>query len=101
MLSSLWITIATMIDFAGSLIIAAYVLYATAIALRTRAVERARLALATGVIFALDVKLGATLLKTLILVSWEQIGMFATIFAIRFLLKRTFSTERKKLSTSH
>jgi uncharacterized membrane protein YfhO len=55
--------------------------------LRLRSIDRARLRIAEGVIAGLSFKLAATLLKTIVLQSWEQILMFAAIIVIRMLLK--------------
>lgn len=57
----------------------------------------ARLLIAEGVLTALNFKVAATLLKTLELHTWPQIGMFAAIFALRTLLKRFFIWERDRL----
>jgi uncharacterized membrane protein YjfL (UPF0719 family) len=43
-----------------------------------------------GAIIGLDVKLAATLLKTMTLLDWHQIGMCAAISAIRFMITQAF-----------
>lgn len=61
----------------------------------------ARLLIADGVLAALNFKVAATLLKTLELQTWPQIGMFAAIFAFRTVLKRFFSWERRRLEDTY
>lgn len=90
------------IEFAGALVIAAYVIRAlVALVLPcARSVEvriaSARLLIADGVILGLSLKLAGTLLKTLALHSWERIAAFATILALRTILKRLFAHERTR-----
>ena len=55
------------------------------------AVERARHLLAGGVVGALGMMTAATLLYTRTLQSWQAIGMFAAILALRTLVKRSLS----------
>ena len=43
-----------------------------------------------GAITGLDFKLAATFLKTMTLLDWHQIGMFAALYAIRFMIKQAF-----------
>ncbi|GLV59915.1 hypothetical protein KDH_67390 [Dictyobacter sp. S3.2.2.5] len=90
-------TWATLIEFAGALLIIAYILASLFVLLRTRDITRARLVVADGVITGLSFKLAGTLLKTIDLRSWQQILMFAVIFALRTLLKRFFTWERARL----
>ncbi|HEX8994668.1 MAG TPA: DUF1622 domain-containing protein [Ktedonobacterales bacterium] len=49
--------------------------------------------IATGAIAGLNLKVAATLLKTLGLHTWSQLGVFAVIFALRILLKQVFAAE--------
>jgi uncharacterized membrane protein len=83
---------AGLIEMGGSLIIAAYALAALLTLLRTRTtgIARARLLIAQGVLTGLSFKLAGTLLKTILLVTWHQILVFATIFVLRTVLKRLF-----------
>ena len=41
-------------------------------------------------------KLAATLLKVMTLLDWHQIGMFAAIYAIRFMIKQNFRREQQE-----
>jgi len=43
-----------------------------------------------GAIAGLDFKLAATLFKMMTRLDWHQIGMFAAIYAIRFMIKQAF-----------
>jgi len=49
---------------------------------------RARAIAAEGIVFTLDFKLAATLLKSLLLAEWRQIGSFAAILVLRMIIKR-------------
>lgn len=89
---------ARLIEVAGSLVIAWYVLQACRAALRPRGDIAARLLVADGVLAALGFMLAATLLKTLALRSWHQIGMFTFVLVFRTLLKHVFVSERRQLT---
>lgn len=90
---------AGIIELGGSLIIVAYVLAAllTLLRARTAGIVHARLLVAQGVLTGLSFKVAGTLLKTLLLVTWHQILVFAAIFALRTLLKRLFVWEQTHL----
>ena len=92
-------SIAALIEFAGSLLIIGYILAAIFVLIRTRDLVRARLLVADGVITALSFKVAATLLKTIELHTWQQILIFAAIFALRTMLKRLFVWEKKQLQS--
>jgi uncharacterized membrane protein len=81
---------AAAIELVGGLIIIGYVVAALWVVARRRAPVRARLLVAEGVITGLSFKLAGTLLKTILIQSWEQLAIFAAIFALRFVLKRVF-----------
>ena len=66
---------------------------------RERDPEAARLLVAEGAILALSFKIGATLLKTLDLQSWDRIAAFAAVLALRMVLKQAFfSAKRTRLA---
>ncbi len=92
----LWIAA---IEAVGALIIAAYCGAAIVTRARGRGVMAARLLIGQGALTGLGYKLAATLLKTILLLSWQQIAMFAAIFALRTLLKRLFVWEQGRLGT--
>lgn len=91
---TLW---ASAIELIGALLIVGYILAALLMLVRTKSVTRARFLVADGVITGLSFKLAGTLLKTISLQSWQQIGLFAAIFVLRTLLKRFFTWERTRL----
>lgn len=90
----LWVA---MIEMVGALIIAGYCLAALVALARGRGPAAARLLIGQGALTGLGYTLAATLLKTLVLLSWQQIAMFAAIFALRTLLKRLFVWEQGRL----
>ena len=86
-----WLLIAATIEFLGALLIVVYAVRAVGIVLRERqAIDRAKWMVTQGAITGLDFKLAATLLKTMTLLDWHQIGMFAAMYAIRFMIKQAF-----------
>jgi len=91
---SLWIVV---IEFIGALLIVGYVLAALISLLRGRSIAEARLLVADGAIMGLSFKLAGTLLKTIVLHTWQQILLFLAIFALRTVLKRIFTWERGRL----
>jgi uncharacterized membrane protein len=93
--------IAALIELAGALIIAAYAVRAGYSLLRGASIEYARLVVANGALAGLNFKVAATLLKTLDLQSWQQISMFAAIFALRFILKRAFQADKRMQAAGH
>jgi uncharacterized membrane protein len=91
------LTLAQIIELLGGLLIAVYVTGALGMLVWYRAtgIERARQLIATGAIAALDFKVAATLLKTIELHTWSQVGIFVVILALRVLLKQVFMAERR------
>ena len=85
------------IEAAGSLLLLSYVMLALTALFRRHGLERSRLLLADGAILALGFKTGASLLKTLELGTWRQIGAFAAILALRTILKRAFAADKAAL----
>ena len=86
--------LAALIEFGGALVIAAHVARAAWSMLARRSPDQARALASRGLAAGLDFKLAATLLKTLNLVGWNQIGMFVAVFALRLLVKRTLLSNR-------
>ena len=86
-----------LIDLVAAGVIAGYVAAAMVKLLRGGGVDEARLLVAEGAVLGLSFKVAATLLKTLELHSWNQILMFATIFAMRTILKQLFLWERQQV----
>ena len=81
----------------GGLIIVYYAVFALIRLIRTHNIEEARLTVAEGALMGLSFKLAASLLKTLVLLSWDQILIFAAIFAIRTVLKMVFTWEQRRI----
>ncbi|MCP2013467.1 putative membrane protein [Deinococcus sp. HSC-46F16] len=57
----------------------------------------ARLLVVDGMLLALNLKVVATLLRTLEVQTWPQIGLFAALFLLRTGLKRVAAWERAEL----
>src|SRR5437868_5480868 len=79
------------IEMGGSLIVVFGCSRALVALLRSRGatavIRHARLIVADAVLWGLSFKVAATLLKTTELRSWEQIGAFAAVLALRTVLK--------------
>jgi uncharacterized membrane protein len=86
-----------LIEFVGALLIVSYALAATVAVLRFEGIDRARFLVADGVLAGLNFKLAATVLKIVLLRSWEQILLFVVIIFLRTLLKQLFRWERGRL----
>jgi hypothetical protein len=85
------------IELVGSVLLAGYAVAALACLGRGRGVRAARLLVAEGAVLALSFKVAGALLKTVELHSWQQIGMFSAVLALRVLLKRLFAWEGQRL----
>jgi uncharacterized membrane protein len=92
---ALWIGL---IEFAGALVILGYVVAAIIALLRRRGIEHARLLISDGILWGLSLKVAASLLKTIGLHTWQQIGMFVAVFVVRTVVKRAFTWERANLA---
>ncbi|QLE46856.1 DUF1622 domain-containing protein [Nostoc sp. C057] len=93
---SVW---AVIIQFLGSLAIAAYV-FAAILSLIFRCnVYQARIIVAEGVVTSLNFMVAATLLKTINLRTWRQIIVFSLILLIRIFLKKLFVWEKMQILT--
>jgi uncharacterized membrane protein len=88
---------ATIIEFLGALLIVFYLLRAIGALLFQRDVKLARFLVADGAIAGLSFKLAGALLRTIGLHTWQQILMFAVIFALRTALKQVFTWERTRV----
>lgn len=85
------------IDFAGAVIVMVYCVVAIGVVLRERDPAKARHLVAMGAISGLTFKLAATLLHTLVVTSWSQVGMLAFVVGLKTVLKWTFARERGRL----
>lgn len=90
---------ARLIEIIGGFVIVGAMIQAFWAGLRERltdsAIGRMRVIMAQGVVSALGLMTAATLLKTMTLRSWNAIGIFAAILALRTLVKRTLAAETK------
>ncbi|QHG14686.1 DUF1622 domain-containing protein [Nostoc sp. ATCC 53789] len=93
---SVW---AVIIQFLGSLAIAAYVFAAILSLVFRFNVYQARLIVAEGVVTSLNFMVAATLLKTINLRTWRQILVFSLILSIRIFLKKLFVWEKMQILT--
>ena len=86
-----------LIDLVGGLLVGGYAVAAVVTLLRMGAVAHARLLVAEGAVLGLSFKTAGTLLKTLELHTWEQIGMFGAVLALRVVLKQLFVWEKGRV----
>lgn len=84
-------TAIVLIELLGSVVIVAFCVRGLALVVLERRPYQVHHALSQGVLWGLDFKLAATLLKTLELTSWHQIAMFGLVLALRTLLKRSLT----------
>lgn len=87
------------VELLTNLVLAGYIVSALLSLWRGADLHRARLQVADGVLLALNLKVVATLLRTLELTTWNQIGLFAAVFVLRTGLKRAVVWERRELLT--
>src|SRR3989304_3533112 len=85
-----------LIDLVAAAVVAGYVAAAMFKLARGGGVDEAQLLVAEGAVLGLSFKVAATLLKTLELHTWNQILMFAAIFAMRTVLKQLFLWEKQQ-----
>lgn len=88
---------ALVIEAAGSALLLGYVLAALLALVRQHGLEHCRLLLADGAVVSLGFKTAASLLKTLELNTWHQIGAFVAVLMLRTILKRAFAAEKASL----
>lgn len=93
--TSLLAVICFIIDTTGALVIFGYCAVAFVTAFRSGTPAEARGIVARGAILGMSIKLVATCLKTVELQTWNQIGVFAAIFLLMTILKKTFELESK------
>ncbi len=86
-----------LVEFGGALIVGGYCARAGWAVLRERQPTTARRLVTTGALMGLSVKLAATLLKTLYVASWSQVGMLAFVIVLKTVLEWTFARERERL----
>jgi len=89
-----WIAL---IEFAGALLIVGHCVAGFVEMVRSRDPAAVRLLVIQGSLWGLSLKTAASLLKTIEIQSWEQIGAFTAIFALRTLVKRVMTWEEAHL----
>ncbi len=85
----------TLIELVAAIAISFHALWAVLALVRREGIDRARLLIADGVFAGLGFSVTGTLLTTIALQSWRQMGFFVFVFALRTMLKRVFAWERK------
>lgn len=87
-----------LIEFGGALIVVGHAAGALGLlALRRCTIEQARLMVVEGALSGLGFKLAATLLKTIVLQTPEQIAAFAAVLALRTFIKTVLNRDRRRL----
>lgn len=85
------------IEFGGALVIGALCAAALWALATRRGIAAARLIVTEGVLWGLNFKLAATLLKTVVLRGWEQVALFATILVLRTVVSGLLRWEQRWL----
>ena len=88
---------ALVIQLLAALVITGHLAIALLSLHQTGCIPLARLHAADGVIAGLGLLTAATLLKTIELHTWAQIGLFAVVLSLRIGLKRFFAWERRRI----
>jgi uncharacterized membrane protein len=86
----------TVIQFVSTLIIVGHVIVALGDLLSfpgSQGWQRARNRVAEGVLLGLSLVVAATLLRTIVVRSFSDLGVFFVVFALRTILKRVFTWE--------
>ncbi len=86
-----------LIELAGSLIIVGYCFAALVRLLQTHDPVPVRLLVIEGALWGLSLKTAVSLLKTIEIQNWNQIGAFAAILALRTMVKRVMTWEERHL----
>lgn len=89
------------IELVGALLIVGYCVAAAVSLVRTGVPETARLLIIQGSLWGLSLKTAASLLKTIELQTWAQIGAFASIFALRTLIRSVMTWEEQRIKVIH
>jgi uncharacterized membrane protein len=90
----------TVIQFVSTLIIVGHVIMAVGDLLRVPANQgwlKARGRVTEGVLLGLSLVVAATLLRTIVVRSFTDLGVFVAVFALRTVLKRVFTWEAQRM----
>jgi uncharacterized membrane protein len=90
-----------LIDLIGGLLVVGYVAAAVVALVRTGAVGHARLLVAEGAVLGLSFKTAGTLMKALEVHTWDQIGLFGAVLALRVVLKQLFEWEKGRVGRAN
>ncbi|WP_019585599.1 DUF1622 domain-containing protein [Deinococcus apachensis] len=90
-----------LVELVTNLVLFGYIVAALLTLIRGGGIPRARLLVVDGILFALNLKVVATLLRTMEITTWNQIGLFAAVFVLRAVLKRVTTWERRELRQGH
>ncbi len=85
------------IELAGAFLIIGYCVAALVQLVRTGNPARVRLLVIEGALWGLSLKTSASLLKTIEIHTWDQIGAFAAILTLRTILRRVMTWEEHHL----
>jgi uncharacterized membrane protein len=88
---------ASLIDICVALSVVAALARALLALARGRGLDAARLRIADGIVAALSFGVAATVLRVIVLHSWLDIAMLASIYAIRTIVKRALLWESAAL----
>lgn len=80
-------------EITGSIIIAIFCMRAAIRLIRKHEISQAQRLIADGAILGLTWKTAAALGRTMVIASWQSIGSFAAILALRIVLKKIFTWE--------
>ena len=86
-----------LVEIVSTLVICIYCAAGLLALLRGRSRLEAQLLVANGAILGMSVKVIGALLKTIQLQTWNQLGQFAAIFILRFLIKKAFLRDSEVL----
>ena len=89
--------VVALVELAGALLIVGHCVAALVVLARTRDPVRVRLLVIEGALWGLSLKTAASLLKTIEIQGWTQVGAFAAILALRTVLKRVMGWEQARL----
>ena len=89
-----WGVGALVLQFTAGLLLAVYLSVAMVGLVLRRDLDHARRVVCEGVVATLGLMVPATVLRTLVVREWEEIGALATVLGLRIVLKKFFILER-------
>jgi uncharacterized membrane protein len=85
------------IDFIGAVVVGWAAVRSARLLVSRGHLHHARMVLSDGAVAALNFVVAGTILKTLALRTWNELGMFAAVLALRTVVKRVFSEELQRI----